>query len=68
MALTPEQEESNRREDELVKEQKRQEEEELKAEGLWGRPLTAEDRVKKHAIADKWREWANRQRSQFRWF
>ena len=68
MALTPEQKELNRREDELVKEQKRQEEEELKAEGLWGRPLTAEDRVKKDAIADKWSEWVNRQRIQVRWF
>jgi hypothetical protein len=68
MALTPEQQEHNRREAELVAKRKRREEQALREAGLWGRPLTAEERAKKDDIRRDLDEWENAQRNQFKWF
>ena len=67
MALTPEQQEHNRREDQLVDERKRLEEQRLRNAGLWGRPLTAEERAKADDIRREGGEWENEQRSQLKW-
>ena len=49
--------EHNRRVGEIRAERNRREEQEFRQAGLFGRPLTAEERATKDEIRRKWDEW-----------